>query len=41
MVKAAVLEDVRKYVGADSYGKDAIEAVALAKTGWVNSNSPQ
>jgi len=27
-------EDVRKYVGADSYGKDAIEAVALAKE-WI------
>jgi methanogenic corrinoid protein MtbC1 len=27
-------EKVRKYVGADSYGKDAIEAVALAK-GWI------
>jgi len=27
-------EDVRKYVGADSYGKDAIEAVALAKD-WM------
>ena len=27
-------EDVRKYVGADSYGKDAIEAVALAKE-WM------
>ncbi|MFX1572359.1 MAG: B12-binding domain-containing protein [Promethearchaeota archaeon] len=29
-------EDVRKYVGADSYGKDAIEAVALAKE-WVGN----
>ncbi len=28
-------EDVRKYVGADSYGKDAIEAVALAKE-WIS-----
>ncbi|MFX1302878.1 MAG: B12-binding domain-containing protein [Promethearchaeota archaeon] len=27
-------EDVRKYVGADSYGKDAIEAVVLAKE-WM------
>ncbi len=27
-------ENVRKYVGADSYGKDAIEAVALAKE-WI------
>jgi methanogenic corrinoid protein MtbC1 len=28
-------ESVRKYVGADSYGKDAIEAVALAKE-WMS-----
>ena len=27
-------ENVRKYVGADSYGKDAVEAVALAKE-WM------
>lgn len=28
-------ENVRKYVGADSFGKDAIEAVALAKE-WIS-----
>ncbi|MFX1363621.1 MAG: B12-binding domain-containing protein [Promethearchaeota archaeon] len=28
-------EDVKKYVGADSFGKDAIEAVALAKE-WIS-----
>jgi methanogenic corrinoid protein MtbC1 len=28
-------EEVRKHVGADSYGKDAIEAVAIAK-GWMS-----
>lgn len=27
-------EDVRKYTGADAYGKDAMEAVTIAK-GWI------
>lgn len=30
-------ESIRNYVGADAYGKDAIEAVALAKK-WVSVN---
>ena len=30
-------EEVRKYVGADSYGKDAIEAVTLAKK-WIGES---
>lgn len=29
-----ITEEVRRYVGADAYGKDAMEAVALAKK-WV------
>lgn len=29
-------DDVRKYAGADAYGKNAMEAVALAK-GWVGA----
>ena len=29
-------DDVRKYAGADAYGKDAMEAVALAK-GWIGA----
>lgn len=30
-------ESIRNYVGADAYGKDAVEAVALAKK-WVGAN---
>ncbi|MFX1452637.1 MAG: B12-binding domain-containing protein [Promethearchaeota archaeon] len=30
-------ETIREYVGADAYGKDAVEAVALAKK-WVGAN---
>jgi methanogenic corrinoid protein MtbC1 len=30
-------EDVRKYTGADAYGKDAMEGVALAKK-WIGTN---
>jgi 5-methyltetrahydrofolate--homocysteine methyltransferase len=29
-------EEIRKYSGADAYGKNAMEAVALAK-GWVGA----
>jgi methanogenic corrinoid protein MtbC1 len=29
-------DDVRKYAGADAYGKNAMEAVALSK-GWVGA----
>ncbi|MEM2439973.1 MAG: methionine synthase, partial [Candidatus Bathyarchaeia archaeon] len=29
-----ITEEVRQYVGADAYGKDAMEAVALAKK-WI------
>ena len=29
-------ENIRKYVDADAYGKDAVEAVALAKK-WVGA----
>ncbi|MEM2815577.1 MAG: corrinoid protein [Candidatus Bathyarchaeia archaeon] len=31
-----ITEEVRKYTGADAYGKDAMEAVALAKK-WVGA----
>ncbi|MEM3442884.1 MAG: cobalamin-dependent protein [Candidatus Bathyarchaeia archaeon] len=31
-----ITEEVRKYTGADAYGKDAIEAVALAKK-WIGA----
>ena len=31
-----VTEDVRKYSGADAYGKDAVAAVALSKK-WVEN----
>jgi len=29
-------ETIREYVGADAYGKDAVEAVAIAKK-WVGA----
>jgi 5-methyltetrahydrofolate--homocysteine methyltransferase len=32
-----ITEEIRKYTGADAYGKDAIEAVALAKK-WVGAS---
>jgi methanogenic corrinoid protein MtbC1 len=32
-----ITEDVRKYTGADAYGKDAMAGVALAKK-WVGAN---
>jgi 5-methyltetrahydrofolate--homocysteine methyltransferase len=31
-----ITEEIRRYVGADAYGKDAMEAVALAKK-WVGA----
>ena len=37
MIGGGQLDDeIRKYAGADAYGKNAMEAVALAK-GWVNA----
>jgi len=32
-----ISEDVRKYTGADAYGKDAMEGVALARK-WIGTN---
>ncbi len=32
-----ITEEIRKYTGADAYGKDAMEAVALAKK-WVGAS---
>jgi len=37
MIGGGQLDDeIRKYAGADAYGKNAMEAVALAK-GWINA----